>query len=144
MSRAAVCPAPDWFRHAIVGGLQMLFCLRLPGTPAQDSITATAQVWVQALWHCGTDWREREDAPRLHAAFLTLCHSSVQWCAPRHLLDALGGHPRRAPVAIAAPQPLPPGSARQMEYRRALAAARAHLTRAHLTRTPGSSGPGAS
>ena len=44
---------PDWFRIVIATGLQKLLALRLAGTPPEDAIVGTAEVWLEAIWNNG-------------------------------------------------------------------------------------------
>ena len=39
----------DWLRVEVASGLQKLLALRLPGTPPEDAIIGTAEVWLEAI-----------------------------------------------------------------------------------------------
>jgi len=79
----------DWLRTEIVTGLQKLLALRLPGSPAADTATATAEVWIEALSNAAIAWNEQLDRARVRAAFGRLVVSCDRWPAPeaffRHL-----------------------------------------------------------
>lgn len=93
---------PDWFRFVIVTGLQKLLALRLTGTPPEDAIVGTAEVWLEAIWDRGCRWEEHLDRERMERAFLVLFRTCDRWPAPKLFLDNLAA---RAP-----PRELPPPS----------------------------------
>ncbi|OIP06964.1 MAG: hypothetical protein AUK53_11835 [Betaproteobacteria bacterium CG2_30_59_46] len=100
--------ADEWFRIEIVTGLQKLLALRLAGTPPEDAIVGTAEVWLEALWHSGTAWSEHLDRERVRRAFQTLFRICDRWPSPKLLLDNLGSRPQ--PKAL----PTPPASPEQI------------------------------
>ena len=79
----------DWLRAEVLLGLQKLVALRLPGCPADDSVRATAEVWIEALSGAAIAWNEQLDRARVRAAFGRLVVSCERWPAPeaffRHL-----------------------------------------------------------
>ena len=91
---------PDWFRFVIVTGLQKLLALRLTGTPPEDAIVGTAEVWLEAIWDRGCRWEEHLDRERMERAFLVLFRTCDRWPPPKLFLDNIGA---RAP-----PRELPP------------------------------------
>lgn len=98
--------APAWFHNGVVSGLQFLWALGLPGTPAAELATMTASAWVHALWHHPWRWDEEADSKRLREAFTTLAARVDRWPAPRAVLEAMP--PRRRPPALTyAPEPQP-------------------------------------
>lgn len=90
--------APDWFHNTVVSGLQFLWALGLPGTPAGELATLTAASWVQALWCHNPRWTEKPDAPRLTEAFTTVAGRAERWPTPRTVLDAMPA--RKQPLAL--------------------------------------------
>jgi len=81
--------APAWFHNAVVDGVQRLHVLSLQGTPAAETVTLTAQVWIDTLWHTPRSWDEARDLPRLQEAFRTIAGRADRWPAPRAVLDHL-------------------------------------------------------
>lgn len=81
--------APAWFHNAVVDGVQRLHVLSLQGTPAAETVTLTAQVWIDTLWHTPRRWQEARDLPRLQEAFRTIAGRAERWPAPRAVLDNL-------------------------------------------------------
>lgn len=95
----------DWFRAVIATGLQKLLALRLAGTPPEDAIVGTAEVWLEAIWNNGCQWDEHLDRERMERAFLVLFRICDRWPPPKLYLDNLGA---RAP-----PRQLPPPRSRR-------------------------------
>ncbi|MDO1509970.1 MULTISPECIES: hypothetical protein [unclassified Neisseria] len=85
---------PDSLHNAVVDGLTLLLALRLPGTPAADTVQATAQVWSVAL-AAGKTWDAEQDIPRIQTAFSLLAAQTDRWPAPRDLLGCLPPRPER-------------------------------------------------
>lgn len=99
----------DWLRFEIASGLQKLLALRLPGTPPEDAIKGTAEVWLEAMNDCGIQWTEHLDRERVQRAFRSLFRICDRWPAPRLFLDNLGN--RDPPL----PFPLPALPARKLK-----------------------------
>lgn len=98
--------APAWFSNQVVSGLQYLWALGLPGTPAGELAQLTATAWIDTLWHHQVRWDEDLDPPRLEAAFKTAARMADRWPTPRQVLQAL---PDRLPTpALPAPVSRPP------------------------------------
>lgn len=76
-----------------------LLALRLQGTPPEDAIVGTAEVWLRALWPDRT-WAEHIDRIRIQQAFRVLFRICDRWPTPKLFLDNLGSRPQ--------PQALPP------------------------------------
>lgn len=91
----------DWLRFEIASGLQKLLALRLMGTPPEDAIVGTAEVWLEAMEHCGVQWVEYLDRERVRRAFQTLFRTCDRWPAPKLFLDNLGN--RDPPKALPSP-----------------------------------------
>ncbi len=91
----------DWLRFEIASGLQKLLALRLMGTPPEDAIVGTAEVWLEAMEHCGVQWAEHLDRERVRRAFQTLFRICDRWPAPKLFLDNLGN--RDPPKSLPAP-----------------------------------------
>lgn len=92
----------DWLRFEIASGLQKLLALRLTGTPPEDAIVGTAEVWLEAMECCGIQWLEHLDRQRVQRAFKTLFGSCDRWPAPKLFLASLGN--RDPPPALPAPR----------------------------------------
>lgn len=103
----------DWLRFEIASGLQKLLALRLMGTPPEDAIVGTAEVWLEAMEHCGVQWVEHLDRERVRRAFQTLFRICDRWPAPKLFLDNLGN--RDPPKAL----PTPPITPEARERNRA-------------------------
>ncbi|MRD73307.1 hypothetical protein HCX48_00425 [Rhodocyclus tenuis] len=91
----------EWLRVEIVTGLQKLLALRLIGTPPEDAIVGTAEVWLEAVEHCGVQWSETLDRERVRRSFRTLYRICDRWPAPKVFLDNLGN--RDPPKALPEP-----------------------------------------
>lgn len=85
---------PPILHNAVVDGLTMMLALRLPGTPAADTVAATAAAWSVAL-AANKQWDAEADLPRIQTAFTVLAANTDRWPAPRHLLDCLPPPPER-------------------------------------------------
>lgn len=97
---------PQWFVSEIADGLQRLVVLSLSGTPASETITATAQIWIETVWFGGTfgsEPQEGRDVPRLRSAFRWLACDVDRWPAPKQLIGLLPALP--PPRALPPPQP---------------------------------------
>lgn len=91
----------DWLRFEIASGLQKLLALRLMGTPPEDAIVGTAEVWLEAMEHCGVQWVEHFDRERVRRTFQMLFRICDRWPAPKLFLDNLGN--RDPPKALPEP-----------------------------------------
>ena len=98
-------PTPAWLRAEVASGLQRLVALGLPGQPPAATITLTAAAWCEALASTPIAWDERQDAPRLRAAFAALLPQVERWPAPAHLLRALPARPPLPRLPPPAPAP---------------------------------------
>lgn len=94
-----------WFRDAVLSGVQALWSLSLPGSPPEETIDKTADVWVAALWSDAVAWERDADLQRIHTAFERLVRDADRWPSPavwrRHLPS------RRPKAALPAPQMSP-------------------------------------
>lgn len=99
-----------WLEREIARGLQGLIALRLPGAPADDSVTLTLDVWLAAIESQTVTWNEQLDAERVRRAFRTLYRICDRWPAPKLILDNLGN--RDPPKALPAPRMSPEERAR--------------------------------
>lgn len=61
--------------------LQRLACLGLEGTPADDTIEATARLWIEIFGSV--------EASKLQAAFDRIERSATRWPVPAHVFDAM-------------------------------------------------------
>lgn len=91
----------DWLQVEIVTGLQKLFALRLPGTPPEDAIVGTAEVWLEAVRSTRIEWDQSLDTPRVRRAFASLFRLCDRWPVPKLFIDNLGS--RAPPKALPAP-----------------------------------------
>lgn len=97
---------PEWLKQSIIEGLQGLMILRLRGTPAAETVTALANVWIAAITSRPILWDEQQDRPRIRAAFVELAATIDRWPAPAEFLAVL---PQRRPQNA-----LPPPVDREM------------------------------
>lgn len=102
--------AGDWVRSGIADGLRALVAMRLPGSPAAELITCTADTWHVALARAMRV--EEVDRPRLMEGFARLIAECREWPAPSMLMDRLPARPRRTAVGHA--QGTDPEIARRM------------------------------
>lgn len=100
--------AGDWVRSGIADGLRALVAMRLPGSPAAELVTRTADTWHVALSR--TMRVEEVDRPRLMEGFARLIAECQEWPSPRMLLDRLPARPRR--TAVPHNPPVDPEAAR--------------------------------
>ena len=90
-----------WVEKQMARGLQGLIALRLPGAPAEDSVTLTLDVWLAAIECQAVTWNEQADAERIRRAFRTLYRICDRWPPPKVFLDNLGN--RDPPPALPPP-----------------------------------------
>lgn len=88
-----------WLRNSIIEGLQTLLVLRLNGTPAVDTITAVAEVWIAVFNSQPIKWSEQQDADRIRQGFLKAAGTLKDWPAPSQVLNCLPARPKLQPVA---------------------------------------------
>jgi hypothetical protein len=79
----------DWLRSAVIEGLQRLLVLRLPNSPASDTVVTVAEVWIAAFLNQRILWVENLDRPRINAAFLRATAEFEKWEAPVKVLQLL-------------------------------------------------------
>lgn len=79
---------PTQLHNAMIDGLTMLLTLRLSGSPAADTVAATAQTWSRVLVH-GRAWDEARDVSRFQTAFMVLANETNRWPSPKDFLDKL-------------------------------------------------------
>ena len=91
-----------WLEREIARGLQGLLALRLVGSPPEDSIELTLDVWLAAIEGLSGNWNEQLDAERVRRAFRTLYRICDRWPPPRVFLDNLGN--RDPPPALPPPR----------------------------------------
>jgi len=113
----------DWLRVEIASGLQKLLAMRLMGTPPEDAIVGTAEVWLEAMEHCGIQWVEHLDRERVRRAFQVLFRICDRWPAPKLFLDNLGNRdpPKALPSPPVSPEVRERNLARLRELRESLA-----------------------
>lgn len=88
-------PLPDALHNAVVTGVQRLLVLRLPGTPARDTIEFTALVWTDAIAARPVTWNVDRDLKRFAAAFRTLEGTSEKWPNPSMFMQCLPAIPEQ-------------------------------------------------
>lgn len=91
-----------WLEREIARGLQGLLALRLVGSPPEDSIELTLDVWLAAIEGLSGNWNEQLDAERVRRAFRTLYRICDRWPPPKVFLDNLGN--RDPPPALPPPR----------------------------------------
>lgn len=82
--------AEKWLEREIARGLQGLLALRLIGSPAEDSIELTLDVWLAAIESLSVNWNEQLDAERVRRAFRTLYRICDRWPPPKLFMDHMG------------------------------------------------------
>lgn len=90
-----------WVEKQMARGLQGLIALRLPGAPAEDSVTLTLDVWLAAIESSAANWQEATHAALIQQAFRTLYRTCDRWPAPRHFIEQMGN--RGPPPALPRP-----------------------------------------
>jgi len=102
--------APTWLHNCTVSGLQALYALSLPGSPAAEVLPMTVEVWVRTLAAQPIAWTKELDEMRIAEAFVHLAGTCDRWPSPRLMLANMP--PRKQPVALppAPRQPPPPGA----------------------------------
>ena len=63
--------APVWLEICVIEGLQRLLILRLRNAPANDTVDALLNVWLEVMMSSQT-WDEQRDTPRLRTAFMAV------------------------------------------------------------------------
>ncbi|MRR33174.1 hypothetical protein EG829_00540 [bacterium] len=81
----------DWINDAVMDGLSALVALRLKGTPGEDMIELTADIWVRAF-------RQRVfirelDEPRVRVAFDRIFSQVREWPAPLDVIELMPPRP---------------------------------------------------
>lgn len=116
---AAATTADDdrWLKNALIDGVQLLYSLALPGSPAGEVLPLTAQGWIEVLRRCHR-WNEGRDAARIQPAFIALAGAVDRWPAPKQLLDHLPPVPETPAVTYVPPPITPERRAAFQEMRR--------------------------
>lgn len=73
---------PDEIKDAILQGLINLMALRLRGSPAADTVSATATAWIMALSAKPVQWDVKLDLARVQKAFVILMGGTETWPTP--------------------------------------------------------------
>ena len=94
--------APVWLENSVIEGLQRLLILRLRNAPANDTVDALLNVWLEVMMSAQA-WDERRDVPRLRTAFMTVTSTADTWPSPAQIIKAM---PKPAPQPYL-PPPLP-------------------------------------
>jgi len=79
---------PAWLEDCVISGLQRLLILRLRNSPANDTINAVADVWLEVFMNTRC-WERGRDTPRLRAAFGKVIAEIDTWPSPAQVLKAL-------------------------------------------------------
>lgn len=75
------------FKNTVITGLQLFMTLQLPGRPPEDSIEATAEVWVDLLYPVRR-WDD-EDIANLQQAFKRVARTADKFPTPSAVIKAL-------------------------------------------------------
>lgn len=86
---------PKWLRDAVTDGVQHLFDLRLPGSPAQDRIHHTAMSLASTIYRWPVGWSAEVDLPRIRQMFMTAAGECHRWPSPAELRQRLPSRPRK-------------------------------------------------
>lgn len=76
-------------QNAIMEGLQRLLVLRLPGSPASDTLTAVAAIWIDALSDRPITWQTDRDLPRIRKSFRVIEGTAEKWPNPAIFMQNL-------------------------------------------------------
>jgi len=79
----------DWLRDAVIDGLQRLLVLRLQNSPAEDTLEAVAEIWIEVFLSQRIIWVEKLDQVRIAKAFLKATATFERWEAPAKVLQLL-------------------------------------------------------
>lgn len=90
-----------WLRLELGSAFQQLVALALPGTPAVELLTVTAEMWWMAL--AEMDLNEEQDRQRIRKGFSLLFTSLRQWPQLVDLIDKLPNRPPK-PAAVVVEQ----------------------------------------
>lgn len=93
------------FKNTVITGLQLLMTLQLPGRPPQDSIAATAEIWMDLLYPVRR-WDD-EDIANLQRAFKRVARRAEHFPPPSAVVKAL--EPK---ITITTALPPPPQSSK--------------------------------
>ena len=91
-----------FIRNEIITGIQKLMSLRLAGSPAADTITATAGTWIEAIAGLDINWNAEQDRRRIIKAFEKLIVTCDRWPSPKQFISCLP--PRPPQVALPPPK----------------------------------------
>ncbi len=80
---------PEPLQKAVIEGIQRLIVLRLPGSPASDTLPALQAIWIDALLHRPITWNVERDLPRIQQAFRWLEGTAEKWPNPAVFLQCL-------------------------------------------------------
>lgn len=83
----------NWLQNEIIDGISTLIVLRLPNTPAADTVEAVAKIWVNVFLRQPVGWQEDLDKGRIQAAFLRGAGNLTAWPAPRQIIELLPPRP---------------------------------------------------
>lgn len=90
----------DWINDAVMDGLSALVALRLKGTPGEDMIELTADIWVRAFRQ--RVFIQEVDEKRVRVAFDKIFSRVREWPAPLDVIELMP--PRPPQLALPAPE----------------------------------------
>lgn len=93
--------APVWLENSVIEGLQRLLILRLRNAPANDTVDALLNVWLEVMMSAQA-WDERRDVPRLRTAFMSVASTTDAWPSPAQIIKAM---PKPEPQPYLPPPP---------------------------------------
>ena len=93
--------APVWLENSVIEGLQRLLILRLRNAPANDTVDALLNVWLEVMMSAQA-WDERRDVPRLRTAFMSVASTTDTWPSPAQIIKAM---PKPEPQPYLPPPP---------------------------------------
>ena len=91
---------PIDLQEAVYDGLSGMVVLRLRGTPAAETLTALAKIWIGAICSRPVAWDAEQDLPRFKKAFVELAATMDRWPAPADFIARL---PPREPQRMLNP-----------------------------------------
>jgi len=80
---------PEQLCKAVFDGLQRLWAIRLPGSPAGDTLPGVANIWVDALGDAPITWNVERDLPRIQRSFRRMELVCEKWPSPSFFMSCM-------------------------------------------------------
>ena len=89
-----------WILAETIRGLDRLYLMRLPGTPAATMLQPLAEEWAKSLMRNFGNPVEKVDAPRIRRSFDELIDKSDKWPSPSQFYKYLRPRPQREALPV--------------------------------------------